>query len=437
MSSFQQTLENAQKVLAKLQENIKATQSTSRKDDLLYANKGLLALFRKLQRDATLILEDKKKEASEARNKLDEMQEQLQSLEYKRTLYRSEIDRCRDLETKELNQLSIDTSLEREEIIKSIEEEHQKRKQLKEVLTKKKIELEEAKHTNLQLDSKFSSLSGVLASIEQATFPLQEICELDMTEQYHNLQEIQSLDAPLFSLYSAFASLKTKYPIELLIQDVLVEEEPLDSSEPRKKHKSSPNKVVILKIEPPDTQEIELEWVHEIFPVQIKFSLKENFIHVEAFCKNSKDSALLKRLSPKEPYPWAQYLGGIYKFSVPKTPVKAQEVLESLVESATIEAVKKKLEHSVFVKQWLPEVDRVLGTSMNTVQVEINGRTHTLEVEIPKLYPAEHPQVKVSEQVFEDITQELDKELSNYSSIHKAKEYLPRLLQEVLSRIKT
>lgn len=172
---IQSSADESLAIIEKLRHNIenihkvKLNKWTKELSGLLLQNKSLIMNLRKKQRELAEKVEKAKDELAQVAEKTDGMHAGLENLKYEKVCIENETCRIRKMDIKELKNVGIDVSGEKEQVLERLAAEFRGRNELKDVALKKETELETEKKLLACVDAKARILMECFKRIHVAS----------------------------------------------------------------------------------------------------------------------------------------------------------------------------------------------------------------------------------------------------------------------------
>jgi len=162
-------------IIEKLRHNIenihkaKINKWTKELVGLLLQNKSLIMNLRKKQRELAENVEKAKEELIHVVEKTDDLHGKLENLSYEKVCIEDETNRIRKMDTKELKDVGIDMTGDKEQILEMFALEYKGRNDLKAAVSQKELELENEKKLLLCVDAKARILLDSIRKVDAAS----------------------------------------------------------------------------------------------------------------------------------------------------------------------------------------------------------------------------------------------------------------------------
>ncbi|CAG9331371.1 unnamed protein product [Blepharisma stoltei] len=164
-------------------------------ESLMRKNKIYLMDLRKKERQLKFSVEKVKTQLNNQREYTDSLVDQLKSYEFEKMGLTREIQAAKDLETKELNKLGIDTTGDREIVMKALKDEHAKRIKLSEELQSLKQILDSKQAKCKEIEDSIKKIPESLQLMQTSVTNFQLQCDAFTSKFHENLNsEIMEIE---------------------------------------------------------------------------------------------------------------------------------------------------------------------------------------------------------------------------------------------------
>lgn len=185
------SIKNLKENILEIFEGLKANTNTEAKS---LRNKSFLMDLRRKERELKMTIENQKNELNVEREHTEMLVDTLKCLEYEKKNLETEIEIAKDLEIRELNQLGIDLSKEKDDIMRSLKKEYEERIKLSDELNNLKqiLDAKQSKLKEIEENIKFvpHSLTEVHRTIEK----FQKDCEVFVENFGEDVEEAEDRD---------------------------------------------------------------------------------------------------------------------------------------------------------------------------------------------------------------------------------------------------